>query len=547
MGTQLADGSVTTAKLADQAVDNTKLADNAVSTAKVEDGAITGAKIASDATITTSGTVTAASFSGDLTGNTTGTHTGDVVGNVTGNLLGTVTGNLFGTVTGTVMGNLIGNVTGNADTVTNGVYTTGGYNDPSWLLSLDATKLIGSISGSRIDNGSVTALKLAGDSVGTGSVQADAITNVKLANDAVSTAKVADGAITGAKLASNANITTSGDVHALNLVGSTVSDGVLAMHGGNVASSANALDVNVGANGTDSDVFIRNSGSGKANLSVEGNVTGGGTLGTSGSRWSTIYADVVNFVSGLTNGNNPSGSNSTIELGTAGGDHSQVNIGNLNANVTLTDTDWSVSGSGDAVFSSITSGNLSVSGDLTSADSFSIDLAKSGSTALTIKNSKGATSLIVAGSGSMSGALTLGDALSVAAGGIDVTGVSTFRDNVDMNRNVLTNIGNNGTDFTTNGGLTLAGQLTANGGIDANGNDVTGVKNLTADGTADFTSANTRINSGTSLPGTCSAGELFVKTNGSSVQVTSGNTSDASTAYFFVCTGNNDWKAALQN
>src|SRR5210317_508734 len=66
---------------------------------------------------------------GDLTGDVTGNLTGPVVGNVTGNLtgsvIGNVTGNLTGNVTGNVTGDVTGDLTGNADTVTNGVYTTG--------------------------------------------------------------------------------------------------------------------------------------------------------------------------------------------------------------------------------------------------------------------------------------------------------------------------------------------------------------------------------------------------------------------------------------
>src|SRR5690606_34437586 len=40
---------------------------------------------------------------------------------------------------------------------------------------------------------------------------------------------------------------------------------------------------------------------------------------------------------------------------------------------------------------------------------------------------------------------------------------------IDMNNNLILNIGNAGTDFTTGGGLTLAGSLVANGAFDANG------------------------------------------------------------------------------
>ena len=43
----------------------------------------------------------------------------------------------------TVANTITGNISGNAATVTNGVYTTGSYYDPSWITALDYTKLIG--------------------------------------------------------------------------------------------------------------------------------------------------------------------------------------------------------------------------------------------------------------------------------------------------------------------------------------------------------------------------------------------------------------------
>jgi hypothetical protein len=57
----------------------------------------------------------------------------------------TTSSRFFGPVTGDVTGNVIGNVTGdvsgNAGTVTNGVYTTGSYADPTWITSLAASKV----------------------------------------------------------------------------------------------------------------------------------------------------------------------------------------------------------------------------------------------------------------------------------------------------------------------------------------------------------------------------------------------------------------------
>lgn len=42
---------------------------------------------------------------------------------------------------------ILGNITGNAATVTNGVYTTGTYNNPAWITALDGSKIAGDILG----------------------------------------------------------------------------------------------------------------------------------------------------------------------------------------------------------------------------------------------------------------------------------------------------------------------------------------------------------------------------------------------------------------
>jgi hypothetical protein len=98
-----------------------------------------------------------------LTGNVIGNVTGDVIGDLTGDVTGNVTGNLIGDIysadgsvkilengsntgagalfIGSVQGNVTGNVSGNAGTVTNGVYTTGSYPNPTWLTSLAGTKV----------------------------------------------------------------------------------------------------------------------------------------------------------------------------------------------------------------------------------------------------------------------------------------------------------------------------------------------------------------------------------------------------------------------
>ena len=55
----------------------------------------------------------------------------------------TGTGAIAGTFTGNLTGDVTGNVSGNAGTVTNGVYTTGSYSNPSWITALGWSKVSG--------------------------------------------------------------------------------------------------------------------------------------------------------------------------------------------------------------------------------------------------------------------------------------------------------------------------------------------------------------------------------------------------------------------
>ena len=222
---------------------------------------------------------------------------------------------------------------------------------------------------------------------------------------------------------------------------------------GDFSTTSNTMNMDIANNASNSTVFIKNDGAGKANLNVEGNITGG-SLGTSGSRWSTIYADTVNFLTGLTNSDNTSGSNSAINLGTAGADNAEVHIGNSNANVSLDDADWSIASNGDANLADlIVMGN--VDGD----------------------------SLSITNNATIGGTLGLDGKLTITAGGFDIAGDSDMRGDIDMHGNVLTNIGDNATDFTGSGGLNLAGTLNANGGIDLNNHDLSGAKDIDASGT----------------------------------------------------------------
>ena len=226
------------------------------------------------------------------------------------------------------------------------------------------------------------------------------------------------------------------------------------------------MNIEVGTGATDSDVFITNPGTGRANLHVEGNVTGG-SLGTSGSRWSTIYADTINFLTGLTNSDNTTGPNSTINLGTAGADAAQVHIGNSTANVSLTDADWSISGSGAANFASIGDTNPG-SGIFTTLSSSGLAILN----ALNVSNDIAITGdATVSGTLGVTGATTFGNGLTITAGGLDVTGASDFRNDIALHGHDITGAG------------TITGILSSSGNLDMNSHDINDVDNVSASGT----------------------------------------------------------------
>ena len=93
------------------------------------------------------------------------TFSNGLSGNLSGNVTGNVTGDLTGDVTGNVTGNVTGDLTGNADTVTNGVYTTGnqtigGNKTFTGTTTLGATILGPFSSTGAIISGSVSATGL---------------------------------------------------------------------------------------------------------------------------------------------------------------------------------------------------------------------------------------------------------------------------------------------------------------------------------------------------------------------------------------------------
>lgn len=138
-------------------------------------------------------TGSAASFTGTLVGDVTGTQGATVVSLVGGSTAANVhsaelkanaatSANTVSTIVerdssgNFSAGTITASLTGNADTVTNGVYTTGSYSDPAWITGLGGSKVTGNISGS---SGNVTGTVAIGNG-GTGQTTANNALNALL-------------------------------------------------------------------------------------------------------------------------------------------------------------------------------------------------------------------------------------------------------------------------------------------------------------------------------------------------------------------------------
>ncbi len=139
-------------------------------------------------------------------------------GNVFATLFdGAVKGNVTGNVTGNLTGNVTGDVSGNAGTVTNGVYTTGSYNDPSWITGLSGAKIIGEITGASFDAGNLLGDTLASNvlnssltSVGTlSSLEVSGLVTYSVEDGITTTGTTQAGAYL---LTKNINIITTSDI-----------------------------------------------------------------------------------------------------------------------------------------------------------------------------------------------------------------------------------------------------------------------------------------------------------------------------------------------
>jgi hypothetical protein len=203
---------------------------------------------------------------------------------------------------------LVGTDIDTVGTVTNGTWNATALDDAYVSDTLTASKFVG--VGSTSDAVDLATAEVDG-ALGGANLAADSVDSSKIVDGAVATADIAANAVTGAKIAAD------------TIDGTELADTI-------------TLDANLALN--------------------DGNVTGNGTLGTAGSRWSTIYADTLNYATALTDANT---ANTTVTLG----NNSTSDTVSITADTAITDAQWSVSAAGSAAFAGITQGGGNVIDD----------------------------------------------------------------------------------------------------------------------------------------------------------------------------------------
>jgi len=293
------------------------------------------------------------------------------------------------------------NITGNAATVTNGVYTTGSYSDPSWLASLNANKLTGTLAAGVMPahTGDVTS---SAGSVGL-TIAGNAVTNAKLATMAANTIKGNNSGaaaspvdLTVTQVKSMLNISAS-DVSGLNTTYLPLAGGVMtgqATMAPGTASVAGGLKLTAGT--------VKASPSAADSGGVEFDGTTVSVINSTGARKQFAYAD-----SNITgNSTNVTGVVSVANGGTGASTAAQalVNLGAVAATRTIT-TGVGLTGGGDLTADrTIALANTAVTagayGSGSQAATFTVDqqgrITSAGSTPIAIANTQ------VSGLGTMS-------------------------------------------------------------------------------------------------------------------------------------------------
>lgn len=334
-------------------------------------------------------------------------------------------------------------ISGNAGTVTNGVYITGSYSNPSWITALAGSKITGDISGNA---GNVTGTV----AVANGGTGANTLTGYVKGSG--TSALTASSTIPGSDISGN----ISGN--AANVTGT-----VAVANGGTGATTATGARTNLGlVIGTDIPSPTGTGASGTWSISVNGNaatVTNG--VVTTGSyadpTWITSLAGskITGNISG--NAANVTGTVAVANGGTGQTSYTngQLLIGNTTGNTlnkaTLT------AGSGITITNGAGSITIAASG-AGSGTVTSVDVS-GGSTGLTTSGGP------VTGSGT----ITLAGTLAVGYGGTGATTAANARVNL-----LPSYTGNNGKVLALNSGGTDVQWISAGGTGTVTSVDVSG-------------------------------------------------------------------------
>lgn len=306
----------------------------------------------------------------------------------------------------------------------------------------------------------ITTDDVAADTIAAGDIASNAVDSAEINANAVGTSEIADGTVAGGDLAANIAISTTGSV---------------ATTGAGTITSAGAIAANGGVT-TD----------------------GGDDLGALASRWSTIYADTLNFKDTLTD----VATNSAVSFGDSAnatmtfGDSATLDTLSVTANAAITDGQWSVSNVGAAVFASATVGGNNV---VTVGDNGTVTSTMITDGTIAGGDLAAAIAITTSGATSFTGNVTLGsgndDTIGIDANNWDITsaGAATL---VDLTATGTTTLGNAATDT-----IGLEGDITIGNGA---GDDIsvnsatwdvstagaaTGLTGVTSTGNIDLTGA----------------------------------------------------------